>query len=278
MRVGLILLLALPVLAESPGKKPPKQEELPELRQLRERYGIRIVVQRTAYRRITLHGTLCYEQPGAIALKRFAKLLRDEFSIYPPAFIKRSGLRQIVLCSKLTFGGQTRSALPDRARAALVYDVGAGLTRPDYVRHVIHHEFFHIVDWSGRSWTWRIPEWIRSNAKGFKYGKGGKSLQHDTGSWDPKTGNDGFLNRYSRSSVAEDMAEVYAFLVTRPKLVATRTKTDAVLKVKVQLMKRHLQWYSPTMSEEFWKRAAGARGVAIAKVASPPEPEQSAGK
>ena len=130
VRAGLLLILALPVFAEAPAKTPPKQEELPELRQLRERYGIRIVVQQGEYKRVTLHGDLCYEQPGRVTVARFAKLLRDEFSIYPPDFVQRSGLRQIVLCAKLTFGGQKRSALPDRARAALCYDVYAGNTRP----------------------------------------------------------------------------------------------------------------------------------------------------
>ena len=108
-------------------------------------------------------------------------------------------------------------ALDDRT----LHDIGVDRPNSDYVRHVMHHEFFHIVDWSGASWRWRVPEWKKLNALKFQYGKGGHTMQQDAKSWSLASGTPGFLNRYSRSSVAEDMAEMYAFLMTRPKAVAS---------------------------------------------------------
>ena len=71
------------------------------------------------------------------------------------------------------------------------------------------------------------------------------------------------------------MAEVYAFLLTRPKLVVKRTQKDVALQNKVALLKRHLKWFSPQLDEQFWKSAAAPRGTAIAKVAAPPAPKPS---
>ncbi|MHC4954073.1 MAG: hypothetical protein ACYTGZ_09295, partial [Planctomycetota bacterium] len=89
------------------------------------------------------------------------------------------------------------------------------------------------------------------------------------------SGGDGFLNRYSQSSVAEDMAEVYAYLITRPKAVKRRTKKDDVLDAKVTMLKRHLLIFSPHIDDGFWEAAAQPRPAAIAKTAAPPAPEDT---
>ena len=93
----------------------------------------------------------------------------------------------------------------------------------------------------------------RLNEKGFKYGKGGRTMQHDRAAWSLDTGSKGFLNRYSRSSVSEDMAEVYAFLLTRPKLVAERAAKDKVLASKVRVLKSHLRFFHGSVNNDFWR-------------------------
>ena len=63
------------------------------------------------------------------------------------------------------------------------------------------------MDWVGTSYKWRIPQWKKINEKSFKYGKGGHTVQDDRNSWLLVTGTKGFLNRYSKSSVYEDMGD-----------------------------------------------------------------------
>lgn len=244
-RAPLFFLLLVPG-AQADGEDP--------LDQLRQRYGLRVVVQDKKYERKTLHGNLAYGIADKKAVQRFARILQEEFSRYPREFVRQSGLRALVLCAGLEFNGQKRAALPDRGRWVVIYDVTAAPKRPEYLRHVIHHEYFHLVDWVGSSWRWRIPQWKRLNAKGFKYGKGGRTMQHDKSAWSLETGSKGFLNRYSKSSVSEDMAEVFAFLMTRPKEVAAKSKEDAILRSKVRVLRSHLHLFHDSMNAEFWKQ------------------------
>ena len=87
-----------------------------------------------------------------------------------------------------------------------------------------------------------------------RYGSGGHTVQHDRNSWLLSTGSKGFLNRYSKSSVSEDMAEVFAFLMMRPDLVSKRGEDDAIIEAKVKLLKRHLNRFDASMDEAFWMR------------------------
>ncbi|MHC4938343.1 MAG: putative zinc-binding metallopeptidase [Planctomycetota bacterium] len=244
MRAPVVLLLA--TIAQAGGDDP--------LDKLRERYGIRVLVQEKKYERNTLHGKLAYGEADKKSVQRYARILAEEFARYPKEFVRRSGLRALVLCGGLMFNGQKRAALPDRGRWVVIYDVTAAPRQPAYARHVIHHEYFHLIDWVGSSWKWRIPQWKKLNAQGFKYGKGGRTMQHDNTAWSLATGTKGFLNRYSQSSVSEDMAEVFAFLMTRPKEVARRAEQDEILKAKVRVMKSHLHLFNETMDSAFWKR------------------------
>jgi hypothetical protein len=224
------------------------------LDRLRQRYGLRVIVQDKKYERNTLHGKLAYRQAEPKVVQRFAKILNEEFARYPKEFVRQSGLRALVLCDELEFNGQKRAALPDRGRWVVIYDVTAAPKRPEYLRHVIHHEYFHLVDWVGSSWRWRIPQWKGLNTKGFKYGKGGRTMQHDRSAWSLETGSKGFLTRYAKSSVSEDMAEVFAFLMTRPREVAAKSKEDAILRSKVRVLKSHLHLFHESMGAEFWKQ------------------------
>ena len=245
MLVRAPLLLLLAAFARAAEEDP--------LDQLRKRYGVRVTVQDKRYERNTLHGSLVYGKADVADAKRFARILWEEFARYPKPFVRRSGLRGLVLCGQLEFDGQKRAALPDRGRWVAIYDVSAARGQAAYQRHVIHHEFFHLVDWVGSSWRWRIPQWKRLNETGFRYGKGGRTMQHDGRAWSLDTGSPGFLNRYSQSSVSEDMAEVFAFLMTRPKEVAKKADGDPVLRSKVRVMKSHLHLFDDSMNAEFWK-------------------------
>jgi hypothetical protein len=77
----------------------------------------------------------------------YQPLLVAGLQLYPPAFVKKSGLRKIVLCGDLHYLTQARKAIP-------VEDTGTLYLDPDpeiiyYLQDVLHHEFFHIIDSTG---------------------------------------------------------------------------------------------------------------------------------
>ncbi len=53
----------------------------------------------------------------------------------------------VVRARELTFAGQRRNAIPDFEHDTLYLDVSRGAYSKSYFRKVIHHEFFHIIDY-----------------------------------------------------------------------------------------------------------------------------------
>jgi hypothetical protein len=127
-----------------------------------------------------------------------------------------------------------------------------------YVRKVIHHEFFHIIDLRDDGKLYEDDRWAKLNPPDFKYGPGGAKLQDDPSV--TTTGQDapGFLNRYAAAGVEEDKAEVFAHLIVEPKMMADRAKKDKYMRAKVERMKELLADFTPKMDKSFWERVEKA--------------------
>jgi hypothetical protein len=120
---------------------------------------------------------------------------------------------------------------------------------------VIHHEFFHIIDYKDDGQVYKDEAWAALNPKDFKYGDGGKNWQKEGSSTTALTTKyPGFLTHYSTTGVEEDKAELYAHLIVHPAIVNERMKTDAVLSAKVARMKALLKAFCPDMNEAWWKK------------------------
>jgi hypothetical protein len=137
----------------------------------------------------------------------------------------------------------------------LYYDVVCGSHSELYVRAVIHHEFFHLLDYKDDGKLYSDPAWSALNPKGFKYGRGGARAQDDALGSLLTDAKPGFLNSYSTQGVEEDKAEVFAYLIVRQGLVEARVKKDDVLAAKVRRMKDLMRSFCPKMDEGFWKAA-----------------------
>ena len=64
--------------------------------------------------------------------------------LYPPEFVKKSGLKKIVLCGDLHYLSQPRKAIPVDRSGTLYLDSGPEIVY--YMQNVLHHEYFHIID------------------------------------------------------------------------------------------------------------------------------------
>jgi hypothetical protein len=185
----------------------------------------------------------------------YAPLFAREFTLYPPALVKRCNLKQVVLCKKLTVYGQPRAAAPDVANGVLYLDVAPSYWRnEEYLCSVLHHDFFHMIDYESTKWRATDDRWTSLNPDGFRYRNGGAS---DQSFWSGTLTDlyPGFLNHYSTTNVIEDKAEVFANLITHLPYVERRMRDDAVVRAKVRLLKERLAGFCPDVKDEFWEKA-----------------------
>jgi hypothetical protein len=222
---------------------------------LANKYNIQIVTRDVQPTGGGIRATACTPEE----LDRYIRLFAQEFAIYPPNVIRRAQLERVVLCKDLSYGGQLRGAIPDFESNTLYLDAVRGIWNPTYVRKVIHHDFFHMIDYRDDGSLYADKEWERLNPAGFHYGTGGANAQDDPMSSVLTDRTPGFLNSYSKTGVEEDMAEMFANLVVEPQYLERRAANDRVVRAKVAAIKRLLTRFDPKADDEFWARAADVR-------------------
>lgn len=217
-------------------------------------YGIQIVTTDPGFPIMTTHGAINGKVADVRELPDYGGLFVREFSLYPRELVERSRLKRVVLCSDLSFARQRRSAIPDFEHHTLYLDVSGGSSNRLYQRKVIHHEFFHILDWVDDGSVYEDATWVRLNPPGFKYGSGGSRAQDNSGTSVLTEKYPGFLNHYSTTGVEEDKAEIFANLMADSDYVRRRISKDLVLRSKVEAMKALLSQFCPQMNEDFWQK------------------------
>ena len=169
------------------------------------------------------HGSWWYDMTPlqGMDIDRYLPIFFIEFSLYPVSYLRKSTLNNIYFCNSLTFStesySQYRASVPDYwyNMKAMIYCCKE--TSSSYVRNVIHHEFFHFVDYieDGKIYG-SEPKWEACNKPGFQYGTGGANNRV----WKPFDEKDtGFLNYYSTTGIEEDKAEIFAYMMTDPEYV-----------------------------------------------------------
>jgi len=103
---------------------------------------------------------------------------------YPKEFITNTKLRRIVLVKELYNQGVPVAAMPEYYKENLYMDIYIGNNDPLYQRHVVHHEFYHMIEQELNGDAYYIdPEWNKFNEPGFTYGSGG--INNRTGEMRP---------------------------------------------------------------------------------------------
>lgn len=185
------------------------------------------------------------------AMEKYALLWIKEWSRYPAGIMAKAKVMKVVFCQKLSLNGQSRAAVPAFDLDTMYFDPALGAYAPDYQRSVIHHEFFHMLDFRmGKLKT--DPEWIALNSKEFKYGSGGKNMR-TSGVGNLTTDIPGFLTPYGTSALEEDKAELYAHLIVSTKFVADQAAKDRILSAKIALLKKRMQDYDAGFNLNFWQ-------------------------
>lgn len=258
LRSSKVLVSVLLVELFLPGVKPIQARALDafgELAKIEKAYDIEILTTNLNFPVKSTYGMIDGIRANRKELESYVKLFVPEFTIYVPIFVTESRLKRIVLCDGLTFAGQRRNAVPDFEHDTLYLDVSRGSYNKAYLRKVLHHEFFHIIDYRDDGSVYEDQGWSSLNPLTFRYGSGGTNAQDQEDSSILTDKIPGFLNYYSTTGVEEDKAEVFANLIVAPAYVKNRMKNDAVLRAKVKMMKELLRKFCPDINDAFWEKA-----------------------
>jgi hypothetical protein len=219
-------------------------------------YGIKeVLIESETKYDYTSWGFDCYQLKEG-DMDRYMPLFFREFSLYPISLIEKSQIKSIVFCNSLDFYTdhyrQYRAAVPDYGNYenfSMVYC--AKESSVSYIKNVIHHEFFHMLDYVH---DWKIygpdPDWEECNTPDFKYGTGGANNR----SFKELDGElRGFISQYSTTGIEEDKAEIFAHMINFP-VKAFINNTCVIVENKIKLIKNVLKELDPLGSgqEEFW--------------------------
>lgn len=152
----------------------------------------------------------------SILIERFTNILYKELNKYPVDFIEGSGLKEIAFVANLRVGRQRRVAMPDAGTHTLYFDVNYPGAREEYCSHAIHHEFFHLLAYEiYGSFYYHDAEWTSFNPPYFRYKGGGGFAYGNYEVFKKQKPSSGFITPYATYGMEEDMAEVFASLMTR---------------------------------------------------------------
>jgi hypothetical protein len=185
----------------------------------------------------------------------FLPLFFKEFSLYPISLIKNSQLKNVYFVNSLIFSthafSQYRASVPDYSDDVMSMIYCCKERGVDYIKNVIHHEFFHFVDFiEDKKIYGPDPDWEILNEPDFKYGSGGAMNRE----WKPLSPEiRGFLNFYSTTGIEEDKAEIFSHMINFPEIVV-ETKCE-ILKGKFDYIRNLLERFDPDGigKKDFWE-------------------------
>jgi len=246
---------------DEPPAAPPTQIENRQLEKIARDYKIEIVARDPAFPVKTRHGPIDGKMVAGTELEKYIGLFSTEFTLYPPELMQRSQLKRVVICTDLSFDGQRRNAIPDFEHDTLYLDASRGTFDKTYLRKVIHHEFFHIIDYRDDGKVYQDDRWAELNPGDFRYGRGGHAVQNMAQTSVLTDKYPGFLNHYSTTGVEEDKAELFANLIVDPAYVERRTTSDRVIHAKVDCMRELLARFCPELNDKFWEKVRQTKRV-----------------
>ena len=186
-------------------------------------------------------------------LDMFIPLFFLEFLIYPKSFIKNSKIKQIIFVHDIQFTtpfySQERAGCPEYQQTKSLI-LAAAERNFLYIRIVMHHEFFHYVDWIDDN-SYEDEVFEKLNEPNFKYGNGGE-FEREWIKLDK--GTKGFINHYSTTGLEEDRAEIYQYLIGDPD--EALNNKDEIVRKKVKRIQEFVNKFDPkgmgNKSNNFW--------------------------
>ena len=188
--------------------------------------------------------------------KQLIYLIKKEIDVYPIEFINNSGLKFIMICEELTLNGNkvTGVAPGHYDQSPGVFYISAKELKDaknnprvkSMLKHVFHHEFYHIIDA-------QLTNVIIDN-QWEKINKNKYSKVEISGDLNLDNSINGFITQYARNNQNEDKAELFAMLITKNSEVKKLLNDDKVLFDKTKLLISRLRSISPSINKNFWDK------------------------
>jgi len=170
--------------------------------------------------------------PNKKDLKIKYKIIYKNLNKYSYNYLKKINLKYIVLCENLSISELYTAGIPDNIMKTLILDIKFN---EDYFERVIHHEVFHIIHLQHKE-IFNDKEWIKFNNPKFKYAECSTCTKNIGLKRYKET--KGFFTEYSKSTAAEDMAEVYSHMISLKKNKINQiSKLDSILNNKILYIK-----------------------------------------
>ncbi len=176
----------------------------------------------------------CYS-PSNQLVKEKQKLVKESLDLYSNEFLNKINFRFIVLCKDLEVASIPALGVPNHPLKTIIVNINTN----DYkLSRTIHHEIFHIINDQYRE-LFDYEKWKRFNSENFKY----QSCSTCTDKFGMKLlrEKEGFLSEYSQSTVGEDMAETFSFLMIENSELKIKVQNDYNLKKKINFIKSNIQ-------------------------------------
>ena len=186
--------------------------------------------------------------------KDILNILRKEIEIYPVSFLKKSGLKYVMICEKLSDRGEDPVGLApshfDQSPGVFYVNISAiksfNKEKVGVIKHVFHHEFYHVID-AELTKLYVDDEWNKLNKQNYS-----DELLVDRNVIDNSV--KGYISKYARNNLAEDKAELFAFMISQHKAFKKTLAKDEILLKKTKLMISRLKAISKDIDKNFWKR------------------------
>ena len=154
------------------------------------------------------------------------------FDSYNDDFFRKIKLRYIVLCGDLKIAGIPALGFANPEMKTLILNTNSN--NLNFIR-VLHHEIFHIIEHNFNKYFSTIY-WSNLNSKEFKYSA--CSTCSNNYSLEKIHNSKGFVSEYAKSTLSEDMAETFSFMMSDNTLVLNMISKDKILDRKVKTIKK----------------------------------------
>ena len=157
------------------------------------------------------------------------KILKKNLDRYSLIFLKKINLKYIVMCENLSIAEISTAGIPNNKTRTLILDIKFN---ENYLERAIHHELFHIINDNYKE-LFDENEWRNFNKKNFKY----SDCSTCNNNWNLNKLDDGsgFFTEYAKSTVSEDMAEVFSHLIFYQDEINIK---DPIIKKKILFIKK----------------------------------------
>ena len=172
----------------------------------------------------------CYNSDKKTLDKSY-RIIKKNLDRYSLDFLKKINLRYIVLCENLSIVEINTAGIPNNKTRTLILDIRFN---ENYFERAIHHELFHMINDSYMK-LFDKNIWKNFNKKDFVYSQ--CSTCNNNWNLDLLDNQSGFLTEYSKSTVSEDMAEVFSHLIFHQDKI---NNVDPIVKKKISFIKKKI--------------------------------------